>query len=283
MSFVSFARAHGLILDYAEPDGRWHRTKTIDKQHRRNGAFLWDGTRGVVKNFATMENYAAYREGVRIGEISKSELRARRVMAEAETKAKQTEARALADDMLKRAALATHPYLVAKGFPEERGLVLDGELLIPMREFSRYSQLNSLQRIAADGSKLFLSGGRAKSSVFFIGSGENWLCEGYATGLSIRDALRFMGRKARVVVCFSAGNLAHIGRAVAASSMRAFVFADNDKSGAGQKAAEETGLLWVMAQEEGTDANDLHQRDGISALVHLIRGLNAVRQHEGAA
>lgn len=273
MSFVSFARAHGLTMDYAIADGRWHRTPTEDKPKKKNGAYNWDGTRGVVKNFATMENYAAYREGVKVGEITKAELRARRVMAEAETRARQIEARETAEMMIKRAAFATHPYLVAKGFPEEKGLVLEGELLIPMREFSKYSQLNSLQRIAPDGSKLFLSGGRAKSSVFFIGhrERERCLCEGYATGLSIRDALRFMGRKAQVVVCFSAGNLAHIGRVIAAERGQAFVFADNDESEAGEKAAKETGLPWAMAPDVGMDANDYMQKHGRSELAKMIR------------
>jgi putative DNA primase/helicase len=43
--------------------------------------------------------------------------------------------------------------------------------------------------------------------------------------------------------------------------------ADNDKSGAGEKAAKETGLPWAMPSAVGMDANDLHQRDGLRALV----------------
>jgi phage/plasmid primase-like uncharacterized protein len=71
--------------------------------------------------------------------------------------------------MVKRASLDVHPYLMRKAFRKRRGLVLDGDLLIPMREFKLYRQVNSLQRISADGSKLFLPGGKAKGSVFFIG------------------------------------------------------------------------------------------------------------------
>jgi putative DNA primase/helicase len=97
-----------------------------------------------------------------------------------------------------------------------------------------------VQRISADGTKLFLPGGKAKGSVFFIGpllAQERWLVEGYATGLSVRAALRELHREAQVVVCFSAGNLAHVGRLVKELRPKAFVFADNDKSGAGAKAA----------------------------------------------
>ena len=276
MSFVAFARSHGLLMDYAEPDGRWHRTPTDDKPKKKNGAYVWDGVRGVVKNFATMMNYAAYREGTNVGEISRAELRARRVMAEADKRARQIGARELAADMMKRALLTEHPYLVAKGFPDERGLVLDGELLIPMREFRLYKKLNSLQRIAADGSKLFLPGGKAKGSVFFLGpymSQERWLVEGYATGLSVLAALHELHRKAQVVCCFSAGNLAHVGRLVKELRPTAHVFADNDVSKAGSDAAEQTGLPWVMAPEVGMDANDYHARYGLRALAKLIRDM----------
>jgi putative DNA primase/helicase len=271
LSFIAHAAAHGLIIHDLIADGRWHRVPTDDKPRKRNGAYLFDGQRGVVKNFATMQDYAAYRDGANVGKVDKSMLRAQRVIRDAETKAKQDEARRDADGMVKRATPQTHPYLVKKGFPEERGLVLDGELLIPMREFSRYRTLNSLQRISADGSKLFLPGGKAKSSVFFIGpmvANERWLVEGYATGLSVRAALRELHRTAQVIVCFSASNLAHIGRLVRNPS---YVMADNDESGAGEKAAKDTGLPFVMPPEVGTDANDMHQRDGLRALANLIR------------
>ena len=275
MSFVAFARSYGLELDYAIPDGRWHRTPTADKRKsKKNGAYIFDGVRGVVKNFATMADYAAYRDGARIGTVNKAELRARRVMAEADKKARQSEARDIAADMLKRATLQEHPYLIAKGFPEERGLVLDGELLIPMRAFSLYKQLNSLQRIAADGTKLFLPGGKAKGSVFIIGpfmTDERWLVEGYATGLSVMAGLRAMYRRAQTIVCFSSGNLAHVGRVVKALSVPAYVFADNDKSNAGREAAEETGLPWRMAPIEGYDANDYQREFGVHALAALLR------------
>ena len=278
MSFVSFARSHGLILDYAEPDSRWHRCATEDKPKKKNGAYLWDGIRGVVKNFATMTDYAAFRDGTKIGRITKNELRARKVIADADKRARQIEARRLASDMMKRASTAPHPYLATKGFPNEAGLVLDGELLIPMREFSLYKQLNSLQRIAADGSKLFLPGGKAKGSVFIIGpmmARERWLCEGYATGLSIREALRALYRQASIVVCFSAGNLTHIGRLLKALKQPAYVMADNDESKAGEQAAKDSGLPWVMPPEVGMDANDLHQRAGITALVNLLKTVRA--------
>lgn len=278
--FVAFARSHGLVLDHVIADGRWHRCQTTDKPKKRNGAYLFDGERGVVKNFATMQDYAAYR----VGWVDKVELRAQRAIQNAQEKARHEEARHRAQEMVRRAVVDIHPYLKLKGFPDELALVLDGDLLVPMREFTHYARINSIQRIAADGSKLFLPGGKAKGSVFIIGwftAEERWLVEGYATGLSVWAALRELHRRAQVVVCFSAGNLSHIGRLVKELRPKAYVFADNDKSGAGAKAAEGTGLPWVMAPEEGMDANDLHRAHGLRALVKVVRGewtTNTVRE-----
>lgn len=276
--FIDFARGYGLILDHAIADNAWHRTKTEDKPRKKNGAYVYDGDRGVVINFATMNSGAVWRNGSRAGYIDKTAIRAQRAIQAAQERARHTEASAKAEDMVKRAAFDVHPYLKAKGFPEERGLVLDGELLVPMREFSLYKKVNSVQRILPDGAKLFLPGGKAKGSVFFIGpyaANERWLVEGYATGLSVRAALRELHRDAQVIVCFSAGNLAHVGKLVKAQRPKAYVFADNDKSGAGAKAAEETGLPWCMAPEVGTDANDWHAREGVRELAKLLRNVSA--------
>lgn len=276
MNFIDFARAHGLLLDHAESDGRWHRTKTEDKPRKKNGAYLFDGIRGVVINFATMVNGVVWREDGKAEHVDRAAIRKMQQRSREDERERQAKARAVAEDMVSRALLDAHPYLISKGFPEERGLVLDSELLIPMRDFSLYRQINSLQRIAADGAKLFLPGGKAKGSVFFIGpflARERWLVEGYATGLSVRAALRELHREAQVVVTFSAGNLAHVGVMVRDLRPDAFVMADNDESGAGAKAAQETGLPWVMPPEVKTDANDYHQRAGVRALAKLIRDI----------
>lgn len=269
MNFLDFAAAHGLRIQFLIADGRWHRCPTEDKPRKRNGAYLWDGDRGVVKNFATMQDYAAYREGARVGPVDKAALRARRAIAEAEVRAKQKEARQNALAMLQRAAIGPHPYLAAKGFPDEVGFVLDGELLIPMRDFTAYRNVLSLQRIAESGAKLFLPGGRTKGAVFLLGSNlrERWLCEGYATALSLRAALRYLHRDASIVVCFSASNLAHIGRQLKSG----FVMADNDESRAGEMAARESGLPFVMPPVVGMDANDYQKAEGIARLAKLIR------------
>lgn len=278
MNFLQFAEAHGLIIDRLI-EGRWARVKTTDKTKKRNGAYKFLGDVGFVQNHATMEKVAVWKpEGT--AQVDRQEMRRMAFRSAQIERRRQAEARDIAECMLRDASLETHSYLAAKGFPEERGLVLNGELLIPMREFTLYRQVNSVQRIAADGSKLFLPGGKAKGSVFFIGPmvpRERWLVEGYATGLSVKAALKSMYRDAQVIVCFSAGNLAHIGRLVSELRCPAYVMADNDASEAGAKAAQDSGLPWVMPPEVGTDANDMHQALGIRALANLIRSAG-VRQ-----
>lgn len=277
MTFLEFASAHGLLIDNVV-EGRWARVKTTDKSKKKNGAYKFMGDVGFVQNHATMDKVAVWHPDGKVEKIDRAAMRRRMAQAAQEERERQEDAREFADGMVKRAGLDIHPYLSAKGFPKEKGLVLDGDLLVPMREFKLYRQINSLQRIAADGTKLFLPGGKAKGSVFFIGpllARERWLVEGYATGLSVRAALRELHREAQVVVCFSAGNLAHVGVLVRELRPVAYVMADNDKSGAGKKAANETGLPWAMPPEVGMDANDLHQRDGLRALVGLIRTVRA--------
>lgn len=273
MTFLDFAAQHGLIIDRLV-EGRWARVKTEDHPKKRNGAYKFLGDVGFVQNHATMERVAVWHPNGRAERVDRTELRRIQANAEARERERQAGARFVADGMVKRAALDVHPYLAAKGFPQEKGLVLDGELLVPMREFTLYRQLNSVQRIAADGTKLFLPGGKAKGSVFFIGpfmARERWLVEGYATGLSVRAALHSLYIDAQIVVCFSAGNLSHVGKIVAELTVPAFVFADNDESQTGSRAAEETGLPWCMPFFTGEDANDMHLKQGVRSVAMMIQ------------
>jgi len=179
----------------------------------------------------------------------------------------------VAQHNLRSAKLEKHSYLVRKGFKDELGLVLNDDLLVPMRDF-RTQAITSLQRISLGGGKKFMTGGRTKGAVFVIGKNRNSrgkiLCEGYATGLSIRAALEYMRQPYEVWVCFSASNIVYVADKVGGAR---FVVADNDASETGRKAAEATGLPWTMPTLTGQDFNDLHQSEGLGACVKLLRGL----------
>jgi len=69
------------------------------------------------------------------------------------------------------------------------------------------------------------------------------------------------------VVCFSAGNMVSVADQIQGKK---FVFADNDESQTGEKSAISTGLPWTMAETVGWDANDLHIKQGLFAVVKKI-------------
>lgn len=274
MTFIEHAQAHGLIIKDLISDGRWHRVPTTDKPRKRNGAYLFDGARGVVKNWATMEDFAGWPErGQKVEPIDPLKLERIRKENMLKQQAQYKRVSVVAQYNINSAKLQRHAYLTKKGFPLELGLVLDDDLLIPMRDF-RTMNILSLQRISVGGTKKFMTGGQTKGAVYIIGKKRNpagrIFCEGYATGLSIRAALDYMRQPYEVWVCFSASNMIYVADKVGGNR---FVVADNDASGTGQNAAESIGLPWVMPEPVGQDFNDLHQSEGLGACVKLLRGL----------
>jgi putative DNA primase/helicase len=284
--FLSFVAAHGLIIDHLE-QGRWVRVRTEDKPRKKNGSYKYLGDVGWVQNHATMlAGPAMWRrdEGKVVDRIAYARQMADKRAADARAEAaRHARASEQARGIMAECASAPHPYLEAKGFGSHTALVHPGgDLIVAMREFTDYSRINGVQRISADGSKLFLPGSKAKGSVFIMGRGgrQRWLVEGFATGLSVHRALMDLRRSAEVIVCFSAGNLRHVAGLV---RRPAFVMADNDESGAGQEAAEATRLPWVRPPDVGDDANDMMLRHGLRALVQLVASASELRVIQGAA
>ena len=274
MSFIAHAQAHGLILNHAIPDGRWHRVPTTDKPRKRNGAYVFDGKAGSVRNWATMESFAFWSDGRRTAvpqmfTVNKDIEREQRAAAKR------------AQDLINRATMMHHGYLKSKGFPLAKGLVCDEELLIPMRDYQTYEVI-SVQRIKDDGTKRFMYQGRSKGAVFMLNREhqrkETWFVEGYATGLSVQAALKSLYRDAAVVVCFSAGNMGYVAKRM---SGKRYVIADHDASGTGQRVAEELGVPWGMSEGEGEDANDLHSRAGLAAVRQLVLSVLKVLDRAG--
>ena len=100
-----------------------------------------------------------------------------------------------------------HPYLIAKGC-QPHGLRQRGDVLLVPLYLGRV--LVNLQRIAADGGKRFLSGGRVKGCYSPIGTLEPgqplYVCEGWATGATIHEH-----NGAAVACAMNAGNLLEAG------------------------------------------------------------------------
>lgn len=290
VNFIDFAAGHGLAIRRLVADGQIHRCPTQDKPRSDNGAYMVEGDRGWALNWAQgdavqwwndenakpwtgPQKAAAERRRREVAQElarkrQQAALQARQLVGEAELLIPRP-GRDWKPGRAAQAAIAAHPYLVRKGFPLEPGLIAGDELLVPMFDCLAY-RLIGLQRITADGEKKFLTGQRAKGAIHRLGTGkarEVWLCEGYATGLSVRAALQRLYRSADVVVCFSAGNLVY----VASRGVGTHVMADRDESGAGEEAAIATGLCWTSPFEKNCDANDLHLAQGLDAVCALMQ------------
>ena len=285
-SFIAFARAHGVEIDpsrlYASE--RIKRCGTTDKPKGTNGAYYWDGARGWVFNWAAEARGQWFNDANANPwtEAEKAAWKAKRQAANASQEQEYQRAAVRAAEMMRAAKPMEHNYLHRKGFTDAQGFVTeDGALLIPMRNL----QTNNLQGVqvirwdeeARTFTKKMNPGMRAKGAVFRMGdktAPETFLVEGYATGLSVHAALRSVGLRASVLVCFSANNLEFIAPQLKG---RAFVCADNDKSGTGEKSAQATGLPYCMSPIVGEDMNDLHARAGLMA---VCAQLMAVRRLE---
>jgi putative DNA primase/helicase len=255
MHLLDFCRIHGVILDREPPIGVWKRYPTQDKPTHRNGAVKYMGTHAFIQNHATMTEIEVWHaEGDSVMDPNK----ARKAVEAAarDIREKQQEAARKAASILNQCQIGYHPYLEKKGFKEEQGNVWktnDGLLLvIPMRVGH---QLVGCQIIREDGEKKFLFGQRTSGAYFcFDNKGPNILCEGYATALSIRAAMKALKRRYTLYTCFSAGNM----KKVAATLPNGFVVVDNDLSRTGQNTAEAIGWPYFMSEALG-DFNDLHQ------------------------
>jgi phage/plasmid primase-like uncharacterized protein len=279
VSFIDFARAHGVEIEPARlyASERIKRCGTTEKPMGKNGAYFWDGERGWVFNWAAEARVQWFHDekAQPWTEAEKAAWRAKRQAAQATQEQSYQRAATRAAEQLRSAKPSEHSYLHRKGFPEAQGFVAaDGALLIPMRNLIT-TNVQGMQVIRWDEearafTKKMSPGMKAKGAVFRMGdrtAPETILCEGYATGLSIVAALRSVGLRASVLVCFSAHNLEFIAPQVKG---RAFVFADNDASGTGERSAKATGLPYCMSPVMGEDANDLHARAGLFAVCQLL-------------
>jgi len=155
-----------------------------------------------------------------------------------------------------------HPYLKRKGVqPHGARVTGDGRLMVPL--FSEDGELSSLQYISEDGGKLYHTGGQTGGRFWIIGTldhpGVLYVAEGFATAATIHEVT---GRPC--VVAYSASNLIPVTGSLVEMhpGQKIVIVADNDKSGVGQRHAEQAcakyGVTYIMPPIEG-DANDYAQ------------------------
>jgi phage/plasmid primase-like uncharacterized protein len=274
--FATFAQAHGVIVGDLFASERIRRCPTELNPRKKNGAYFWDGERGFVFAWdgeAKAQWYSDPRAKPWTAE-EKAVWQAKRRAADDQQRMGQARAALRAQELMRTSVPGPHNYLAMKGFPDAQGLVLpDGTLLVPMRSaITNTVQGAQLIRWLEDErryEKKMLPGMRAKGAVFRLGgkARETVLVEGYATGLSVQAAVRSVGFSAAVLVTFSDSNMVHVAPSVKGPT---FVYADNDKSGAGERAAKETGLPYCMSDVQGNDANDDHQQFGLMAVCQKL-------------
>lgn len=264
------------MIDTLPPVGMWKRYKTTDKPGHRNGAVKFMGDHGFVQNHATMQDVSSWRSE---GESPIAHQEIQRIAREASQEIARNNAKAAekAAWILGQCETRKHAYTAAKGFPDELVNVWKSDAgpvaVIPMR-IGAY--LVGCQLIDEAGEKKFLFGQRSGGAQFiFANRGPHILCEGYATALSARQALKNLKSPYTLHVGFSAGNL----KKIAADLSTGLVLADNDASGTGQRVAEEIGWPYWMSDRVGEDFNDAHQRLGLFAVsMQLQRALGESRR-----
>ena len=208
--------------------GEWQHVPTEDKPSRRNGHVKVFETRPLSVWFQNMATNASgyYREQGSPFHTFKTLLRA----APSPVRCDQGwgVAARVAKSNWDQAVCANpeHPYLARKQVPPHGIRQLGTSLLIPMVDEKRL--MWSTQTIHADGSKLYLKGGRKRGCYFPIGAkpGEFlFMVEGFATGASIAECCGVS-----VAVCFDAGNLKPVAEVLGVKFPDAeLVFAaDND-------------------------------------------------------
>lgn len=260
MNFERFAEMHGLIINHLSLD-RWIRVPTIDHPHKKNGSYKFVGDAGWVQNFATMEEPVMWTD--KHAKIDMAKIRQNKHKSDQDRIERQQKACSKAGFIMKSATVGTHPYLAKKGFPDEKGYIWNDLLVIAMRMDGK---LVGCQLIDKDGTKKFLSGQITKgASAVFENKGMDIICEGYATALSIRRAMKLLRKRYTIHVAFSAGNITTLAKKIG----KCVIVADNDPVGI--KTAKATGKKYWVSDVEGEDANDCEMRLGTEQFSLILR------------
>jgi len=284
MTFTAFALSHGLLVGDVYASDKIKRCGTESHPRSTNGAFFFDGQRGWIFDWSTDAKTHWWNDtnATPWTDAEKREWADKKRRAEQERDAGYRRAAARASDIIKACKPSQHNYLRGKQLPDVLGLVNDAhELIVPMRHVQN-NDLVGVQVIrfltdTREWEKKMLPGMRAKGAVLRLGSdraGLTVLVEGYATGLTVEQAMRRISMRGSVLVCFSASNMVTVAPMVAG---RKIVFADNDISKTGEACAKATGLPYAMSPVEGEDANDYFARAGLMAVCKALMDANQMQ------
>lgn len=305
----AWLRAHGCLADNLVLDGRKKNRFPLTRPNKLDGwcvgGITFIGLREVA-SCTLGDHYTGEAFYFRTGgfknetELSqyKAHIKARNEEAEKEKLETQKHSAIKAKNLLRNSKPCAigHPYLRKKQIDNERisrAIKQTGELLLlGLQDID--GNVWSTQTIAADGTKMFQSGGRKKGCFFRLGTEDVdhekyrkphclYITEGFATGASI-----FLAGFEPVYIALDAGNLGPVSHALKDRYPAAdiIIAGDDDCWGKesdrnpGREAAtrtasecEGTGIFPRFIIHEGkqpTDWNDLHCLEGLDEVKKQI-------------
>ena len=186
----------------------------------------------------------------------------------------RNKARATAQEILSKSLVSkNHPYKDKKKIVQD--VLLYGEnIVVPFQNIR--GDIESIQQITPTGEKLFLKGGKVRGNFHVIGdlasAKKIYLCEGFATGDSIRQAV-----DGCVVVCGSLGNLIPVTSVLKAEKPECkFYLCQDIGETADAKTKEwkdkfQGAVLKPLTTVQGSDFNDVFVNDGLDELKNQLK------------
>jgi putative DNA primase/helicase len=252
---------------------------------------------GAFGNYKTGERHKVEIDWRGISEEEAADLKARREQQAAAAKAQRAaeSARAAmtaAELWHEGSKTGRSAYLERKGVQAEACRFLhDGSILVPLLRYDlpRDQALRAVQRIWPDGTKRFTAGFEKPRCALRLGLvtvGDPVLvCEGYATGLTLRMAV---GQRMPVFVALDAGNLLPVVEMLRELHPQCpiLICADDDwrtkgnpgrtKAWAAARAVARCIVTypvfrWGARAQKDTDFNDLHAREGLEMVLRQLR------------
>lgn len=150
------------------------------------------------------------------------------------------------------------------------GTRMEGEnLLVPMWDAN--GDLINVQSIAPDGTKRFQKDAPTVGARFYIGIGFGrvTICEGFATGASIYEAM-----PDKVCVAFSQGQVENIAREMIAAGMGVVIAADRKGLSAMEKLGAELGVPVIAPPQLASGDDDFNGQmieQGLEAVAATLR------------
>ena len=214
----------------------------------------------------------------RLNPIERKEYDATMAERDAQQKAAKARASLAARTRWDKASTNTdgNAYLTKKGVIAHECKSEGENLLLPI--YGPDGDLQSVQSIAPDSGKLFHTGAPTKDGRMMIGihMGRTIICEGYATGASIHDAV-----PDQVCIAFSKGNMHVLARELAGQGVSIVLAADTNAADEMRILAKELDCPLAIPIE-GSDFNDQATANGIdsvaSTFAKALRDFAAAKQ-----